>query len=530
MRYLKLALFFVVMSVLLGGTWTTTPSPSNSIIPGLTGKEGDSSTVTYLTNMKKIQFPPQFKQTIYVSTSGNDSNDGLSMGKAYLTLDKVGDVITETPCGIEVIFNGGDTWVTNDTHFGACTAGADDCGLGIIADNGSGSASGVNCADTDSVAVWIHTDDGSLATIDCTNDEPEGGAVISATQAADGGWIVVENIHTTGCSADAFSVSGDGGKLFVNGGGGYSDVAGASNNVLTSHADSKLIAVNVNGNSLGGASAAPAGGFIDESDVTLVNVNLKSDGTTAEGCVDNTGSNSDDSGPNLSWIRGSCGFMNASAVTHEGISIYSDVTAADITVRTANVSFDLANPNTGAQSGCIDVSRSGSTNQTIVVETYNSSCTSDGDGWVVSTTPGAGSTLTWTLRDTMADVVTNQAIDFRSSGVSTGLVLNIYNSLIDQDDNDPNDFRLDGTLYDTIALFFTGCGSTVCPVQELTDIAAGPPWDQNTNLFCALGEECEQAGGDAYSFELVVPLPAFVLGSEVERFTNLGGPNSDIGR
>jgi hypothetical protein len=495
---------------------------NTTAIPGLDAGVGDDRTLDYLESMNQIRFPPAFEQTIYISTDGSDSNGGLSMADAYLSWDKVGDHITANPCSnngrIEVVVGGGQTWVDANSHLGLCTGAADDCGLGIIGDNGSGSASGIDCAEVDDIGVWIHTDDGQASIIDCTNDTPEGGAVFISEQAATGGWVVVENMQVVGCPVDAFNVSGDGARMFVNGNNLSSTVTGDNNQVVTSHADAKIIAINVDGITAAPAAATPAAVVIDESEAVLIGADLQASGTRIdEACAYVQGSASSATpGPGLSYIRGSCGFTTPTPGTHNSaVKIHGSIVADSVMqVDLAHLALDSTGQ--GNQSSCVEVVRNtAGTDVAITNNVFNISCQGAGEGLTVPASTTTGNTLVWNVRDSMFDNIDNQIIDVRNAAGNTGLVASFYNVLADEDDN-ANPVRWASTVYTTFDAFFTGCGTTECPTQGgILDIASGPPWGSNADLSCAVGEECENMSGPGYTLTLVEPIPAFVLGEEV---------------
>ena len=99
---------------------------------------------------------------------GSDSAAGLSPETAILSLDKMGDIITERPCGLVFHMEPGGLWNAL-ADFGGCdVSSSDDCGIGDIGDTGAGVASGLSCSDTDALGVLITTDHANPARIDGT--------------------------------------------------------------------------------------------------------------------------------------------------------------------------------------------------------------------------------------------------------------------------------------------------------------------------------------------------------------------------
>ena len=200
-------------------------------IHGIVNGQGTEATLSSLYRLKRISSLERVAgfDTVYVSAQpggllprGDDANPG-TVDAPIRTLGRVQEIIAESGCGIEIVFDA-DTWT------------------------GSNFAMGLHdvrptCTDPDEIAIYLRAmDPDRPAVFDCTGGFPYGG-VVAVTAAEDGGWVVAENIRIQNCSEDGFDTSGAAGKLLTLGSGAVG-ITGAGNQAFTSHASSTMIVLN----------------------------------------------------------------------------------------------------------------------------------------------------------------------------------------------------------------------------------------------------------------------------------------------
>lgn len=511
-----IALLLVALWPLAGGSYPTHGNTGGALQIdeyGISNNNvGGDSTLPFLYNLTTIKNPPGNMTKIYVSSQpggslpeGLDANQG-TMDAPIKTLDKVEEILNERGCGTEIILDG-DTW-TGATDFGG--------GIRVAA---------TTCTDTDSVAIYIHSIDPDVrATLDCT-----GGSATEALQiiGTDGGWMVVEGLHTQNCAIDTFNASGDGKLMVIN--SGASGGTGV-NQMFTGHATSDMILLNVYGSSVNDVTV-----FTNVTDATMTLISDKSfiiGDTDAdfEAAFSSLGGTGVVIGPDVSSVTGATGALRGISVDPEAGK------TVDYTFARVNI-HDCAGATTGVGLRSY-LSTAAGTSSVAIYQSTIANCYYGISNAVVD----ADSFSTVIARGLLMDEVDRPYYAAAATDSARSLI-DIQQTIQDEDEG-INNYRCDGSYYATLAAgLAANCANynvtgAFLPGGATYDSggtgADGVQW-QDTALAitlpsyaCHPDSECWGAYEDEYTIALPVPIPAFVLGRQINSFT-LGGTDGNIG-
>ena len=493
-------------------------------LPGLTGTTGDDLTLgAILSRTKPAAIGRTRMLTLYVDPAGSDANDGLTAAAPKRSLEAIGDLLRERACGVEIVMTSGATWDTVGTNadIGACTGSADDCGIGDIV---------TSCDDADLPAVWIHSSvPGSLAIINVTtNPGVEGVAVLSASAATAGGWVIVEGVQINAIDIDGFKATNAGQMLVANVGqanttDGFQDLLFEANGSAA-----RLLAINSGGSADDPATNLGVASSFAGGQLQLINANLTTPGNQNNEILA-TALPTDAAATGVGWLvgRGNIGVGDGTKSVF-GVGVFqggapAEQARADIARVSLRVDGLL-----GIQMGCFRYQAIAPGSRT-TINTYQTTCTGqtrawDTDGtnaadalsavkvWYQITDDLTGGPISWTMQDSLPATLTTE----------------IVNSLWDQDDR-TNEYAWasDSNLFDTIAAWLGACGAQ-CTRQELSDITASQ-WIPNSNLSCQEDQVCHQGATEPYTYRLAVPIPAFWAGAAVTHFRLLSSGPGSIG-
>jgi hypothetical protein len=526
MRLFGLLLVTTVMILVsaagLGGQGAAADSSDFGII----GTTGTEQTLEALYALKRIEEASRTGgfTVYYVSTKeggdypeGDDANPGTA-AQPWRTLDRVDDFLDndgDGRCGVEIVFDGGETWT-----------GAD---LGSGLDKMLPTCTG----DPDEPAIYLRSSDpDSQVTFDCTDATPALAGLIQTTSTtADGGWVVVEGIHVRDCPADNFDTAGDYAKMVVVNSGGK-DMYGSGNQVFTAHNDSALIGLNVYGNSLKTGSGSPIPISSAGTSKTIIISDeafyVDDDGTGEGGAVIGTGSPMVVIGPDLYATENTTGDVNLLTL---------DAPAN----QTCNVTLARVEGYDWPGGAAIRLKAS-NPNATVNFNVYQSTFVSGSHGIRHRLTDDS-STINFTGRCLLFDELSSFTHEERNG--LENVSFDIQDSIYDDDDVtdswriDPNSYEtyddpVDGVyaaVSDEWPDFFTNSydsGGAGDGVQWDGDGDLATPGDTRSNHACHPNNECWGACDLEYTIPLPISIPAFVLGAEVTEF-RLNGQDGDIG-
>lgn len=175
------------------------------------------------------------------------------------------------------------------------------------------------CADPDALGIRV------------SGPGPLSGGIRAYCVGPDCAWVSVEGLAVTAANNDAFDADGEA-KLAVIGSTGW--VSGLYSNVLTTHGDSRLLALNVSGG-VTGADVAPPIAITADSRATLIGTGSFSTGFAPyDGVVNLGGSNGGTSHLTLVGVRLSCAGTQQSSVDFEPGG------GGHATLESAQVTFD----------------------------------------------------------------------------------------------------------------------------------------------------------------------------------------------
>ena len=459
-------------------------------------------TLARLMSLKQIAKPMQGEfVTVYLDAdAGSDSNDGLTPATAWETFDKVSDVFAEMGCGLEVVLNSGVIWDA-DADFGpGCAAGNTNCGMDAMAPT---------CADTDRIAMYMHSSDPDVrAVVNCTAMTNDGDDIFFSNPATDGGWVVYEGVQGIGCAADIFNAGNAGKVLVVN--SHANTTLTTTSNILTSHTTSSLIALNWGGTTNPVSASAQAVAAIGDSKlVSITNGHIEVGPTSGnDACLDASDA------ATVTHIGGTCSVTTGALGTSYGVHSNPNTSGDVATVNVARLSVDVVNSSTSGQGMRAIASGAG---ENAIIIAYQMTLQGDTNDLITDATdPGAGATVLIECWDcVLGEYQAAQAIDVRDA--TSGVDTTIRGRLLVDDAEGTNTFLISGAAgspFETVAALAaaTPAGWDL----TLTDTTNPVQWGTNPGLACDKDLECFQAANINYCIPMAAPIPKWVLGTDAD--------------